>query len=272
MYRVTGMPKVILVESEILKSLKKRRRSSHKWENGTVLVIAGSKEYHGAEIFASRAASLFADLVFVLTEKENVPFAKNATPLIIVSEFNKKNLIDAVKRVDSVIIGPGLSETRKNKQLVNHALKEFNDKKFVLDATALHLVERKNLTKNCVVTPHSGEFLALFGRKPSRKEVFFQAKACKCIVLLKGPVDYISDGRTVYINRTGNPLMTAGGTGDVLAGVIGAFASRNPLLESTLAAAFLVGFAGDEIAKTRAGLNAEMLIEELPRAMKKIIG
>jgi len=258
-----------LVTSAIVKSLAPRKPDSHKGENGSVLIIAGSKKYHGAEIFAARAASLFADLVFVMTERENIPFAKNATPLIIVSEFNKRNLNRLAERVDSILLGPGLSQTEKNRQLINYALKKFRGKKFVLDATALRLVEGKNLYKNCVVTPHSREFLALFGKKPSWKEVLAQAKKHGCIVLLKGPIDYISDGKKLYVNKTGNPLMTAGGTGDVLAGVIAAFASRNPLLESALAAAFLVGFAGDEIAKTKAALNAEMLIETLPETKKK---
>jgi len=258
-----------LITPAVVKSLAPRKLDSHKGENGSVLIIAGSRKYHGAEILAARAASLFADLVFVLTERENIPFAKNATPLIIVSEFDKKNLCKLAKRVDSILVGPGLSESKENKNLVNYALQKFKGKKFVLDATALHLVSRENLHKNCVVTPHSGEFRALFNKEPCSEEVVARARAHGCIVLLKGPTDYISDGEKLYVNKTGNPLMTAGGTGDVLAGVIAAFASKNPLLESALAATFLVGFAGDLIARKKSGLNAEMLVEMLPVAKKK---
>ena len=255
-----------------VKSLARRKTRSHKGDNGSVLVIAGSKQFHGAEILAARAASLFADLVFVLTEKENVPFAKNATPLIIVSELNKKSLNEFAEKSDSILIGPGLSVNARNKRLINDAVKEHKGKKFVLDAAALRLVERKNLHRNCAVTPHGTEFVVLFKKKPSGKAALEQARKSNCIVLLKGAVDYISDGSELYANRTGNPLLTAGGTGDVLAGLLAAFASKNPLLESALAAAYLVGFAGDEIAKENAGLNAEMLLAELPRAMKKIGG
>jgi len=254
-----------------VKSLRERKQGSHKGDNGTVLVIAGSKQYHGAEILAAKAASLFADLVFVLTEKENVPYAKSATPLIIVSEFTKKNLEEFAEKSDSILIGPGLSANKKNKYLINLAVKEFPKKKFVLDATALRLLDSKNLHGNCLVTPHADEFRSLFGAEPLDEEVFGQAEEHNCIVFLKGNPDLISDGKRLWENKTGNALMSAGGTGDVLAGTAAAFASQNPLLESALAAAFLAGFAGDEIAKTKAGLNAEMLLGMLPKA-KRILG
>lgn len=251
-----------------VKFLKKRKKESHKGENGRVLVVGGSKKYHGAEIFAAKAASLFSDLVFVLTEKENIPIAKKATPNIIVSEFSKQNLSESVKKAESVLIGPGLSESEQNSELINHALKKFPEKRFVLDATALKLVDKKNLNKNCILTPHSKEFELLFEKKPTEKEVKKQAREFDCTVLLKGPVDLISNRTHTYKNFSGNALLTAGGTGDVLSGVIAAFASKNPLLESVLAGSFLTGFAGDLIAEKQSGLNAESLLEELPEAKK----
>lgn len=251
-----------------VKFLEKRRKDSHKGENGGILVIAGSKKYHGAGIFAARAASLFADLVFVLTEKENIPFVKKATPSIIVSELNKKNLTEFIERTDSILVGPGLSESKRNRELINYALKKFSEKKFVLDATALKLVNRKLLNKNCVLTPHAGEFKKLFKERASEQEVLKQAKKFNCLIVLKGSVDLISNGIHAYKNFSGNALLTAGGTGDVLAGTIAAFAAKNPLLDSALAGTFLTGFAGDLIAIKKSALNAETLLEFLPSAKK----
>ncbi|MFH1234681.1 MAG: NAD(P)H-hydrate dehydratase, partial [Candidatus Diapherotrites archaeon] len=184
--------------------LAKRKQSSHKGENGSVLVIAGSRKYHGAEILAAKAASLFSDLVFVLTEKENIPFAKNSTPLIIVGEFRKKSLFEFGKKADSILIGPGLSETKPNKSLINFALKKFKGKKFVLDASALRLLDKKLLGQNCILTPHAGEFLAAFGKNASTEEARAQAKKWDCIIVLKGPNDIITDGIHTYKNKTGN--------------------------------------------------------------------
>jgi len=262
--------KAIKTTKKQIRSLTKRKLNSKKRDNGSILIIAGSKQFHGAEILAAKAASLFADLVFVLTEKENIPFAKHATPVIIVSELTKSNINKFLSKSDSILFGPGLSVNKKNKFLINSTIKNFPKKKFVLDASALRLVQAKSLHKNCLVTPHADEFRALFKSEPSQASVLANAKKFHCNILLKGPVDFISDGKKLYKNETGNPLLTAGGTGDVLAGTAAAFASRNPLLESALAAAFLIGFAGDQIAKTSAGLNAELLLEELPRAMKKL--
>lgn len=248
--------------------LKMRSKESHKGENGIVLIIAGSKQYHGAGIFAALACSLFADLVFFLTEKENIDYVKKASPEFIVSELNKRNIKRFCGLADAVLIGPGLAVSEKNKRMLEFALRSFMNKKFVLDAGAFHMLNKKLLNENCLLTPHKGEFKALFKCDATPEKVMEMAKKHNCNILLKGPVDYISDGRALYCNFTGNALMTAGGTGDVLAGVAAAFASQNELLDSALAAAFLVGFAGDLIAERESGLNAIKLIEELPRAKK----
>ncbi|MEM0360110.1 MAG: NAD(P)H-hydrate dehydratase [Candidatus Diapherotrites archaeon] len=260
--------KAVIVSAKSVKSLCKRNPCSHKGENGVLLVIAGSKKFHGAEILAAKAASLFTDLVFVLTEKENLSYAKHATPLIIASEFSKKNLIEFGKKADCILIGPGLSENNKNRKLICFALKKFSGKNFVLDAAALRLADKRLLNKKCILTPHAGEFMAVFGKKASPKEAIVQAKKWNCIVVLKGKTDFVSNGVRLYENRTGNALMTAGGTGDVLAGIIAAFACKNKPLKAALAGIYLTGFAGDLIARKNAGLNAEMLLEMLPKAKK----
>jgi len=262
--------KAIKTTKKLVCSLAKRKFNSKKGDNGSVLIIAGSKQFHGAEILAAKAASFFSDLVFVLTEKENISIAKKATPVIIVSELSKSNIKKFITQSDAILIGPGLSINSKNKKSINSTIKNFPNKKFVLDASALRMINPKLLHKNCLVTPHADEFRSLFKSEPSQVSVLANAKKFNCNILLKGSADLISDGTKIYKNETGNSLLTAGGTGDVLAGTAAAFSSKNSLIESALATAFLVGFTGDQIAKTRAGLNAELLLEELPKAMKKL--
>ncbi len=251
-----------------VKFLKKRSVVSHKGDNGIVLVIAGSKKFHGASIFSAKAASLFADLVLVLTEKENISLLKKASPEFIVSVLTKRNALECIQKADSILIGPGLAVNKKNKALVNLLVKKFPRKKFVLDAGALHLIEKKNLHKSCLLTPHSGEFKKMFKAVPSPKEVLLSAKKLNCLILLKGSIDVLSDGCSNYYNFSGNALMTTGGTGDILSGLTAAFAAKNSLLESALAAAFLNGFTADLIALEKSALNAETLLEKIPTAFK----
>ncbi len=251
-----------------VKFLRERKAKSHKGENGSILVIAGSRKFHGAAVFAAKAASLFSDLVYVLTEKENIPALKKAGAEFIVSELNKKNAREFAQKADAVLVGPGLAVNKKNRALLGWLLKEFPRKKFVLDAGALHLLGAKKLHKNCILTPHSGEFKKVVGANASPREVFRRAKELGCLVLLKGPMDVLSDGFSLYYNFSGNALLTAGGTGDVLAGLIAAFAAKNDLLDAALAAAFLNGFAADLIGVEKSALNSGTLLDEIPRAAK----
>ena len=112
------------------------------------------------------------------------------------------------------------------------------------------------IKKNFVLTPHSYEFFLLTGKQPTdnmiEREGMVQryAKKLGCTILLKGNTDIISDGSQVSINRTGNPFMTKAGTGDILAGVLGALLARgSPVFESAAAAAFITGAAGDIAGK-----------------------
>jgi NAD(P)H-hydrate epimerase len=246
---------------------------SRKGENGMVAVIGGSRQYHGAPILAVRAANRFCDLVYF-----HSPFGLNnalvkrmkfeVAEVIVV---DSARLARAVERSDCVLIGNGMAVNANTKRLVNGLLKKFWGKKFVLDAAALHVVDKKLLSPRVGVTPHAGEFKALFGVEASAEQVFKQAKKYGCVVLLKRPAgDFISDGKRLFVNETGNAGMTKGGTGDCLAGLLAALACKNDLLTAACAAAFANGAAGDLLLKEKGfNYNASDLIEALPRAFKR---
>ena len=87
-------------------------------------------------------------------------------------------------------------------------------------------------------------------------------------ILLKGPVDVITDGRQVRFNRTGDPAMSVGGTGDVLAGVTGALLCHLPAFEATCIAAYAVGRAGECVAEERGeGMLASDLVDRIPKEL-----
>ncbi len=255
-------------KADLLK-LAKRKKKSHKGENGVVLVVAGSRLYHGAAIFAGLTASRLVDLVYFATAKENLLTVKKASPEFIVFEFN--HIKTVLPSVDSILIGPGLEHTQRMRDLLHSLISKNKGKRFVLDATALRLLEPRWLHSNCIVTPHASEFKQLFKMQAKKQNVLRAAKKFNCIVILKGKTDYISDGKQIIENRTGNAGMTTGGTGDILAGLVAGFAAKNPLLLSAKAACFLNGKAAEMLLKEKGSMwNAHDLMNKLPEAKKKL--
>lgn len=252
-----------------MKHLAERKPDSHKGQNGIVLCIVGSKQYHGAAVFAAKTASLFVDLIYVLSEKENLPILKKASLEFIVSELTLKNARKFAEKADSILIGPGLDANNEDKKIINYLLKNFRHKKFILDASALCLADKKLLSKNCVLTPHAAEFKKMFKAEATAENAKKFAKKYNCIIVLKSNINIISDGKSIYHNLTGNAGLTTGGTGDVLAGMLAAFACKNDLKQASLAAIFLNGFAGDILKEQRGyAFNAENLMQILPFAKK----
>ncbi len=253
---------------------------SNKNDNGRVLVIGGSREFHGAPINSVKAASHFCGLVSFSSTRENgnlLERMKLASTDFI--SLKPKSIEQACAKSDVILVGPGMETNASSKKLVNNLLKKFchnkepaMNKKFVLDAGALRVLDKELLNEFVCVTPHAGEFEALFGSVASQEACVQMAKRHKCVVLLKGhPESFIADGATGRFarNLTGNEGMAKGGSGDVLAGLLAAFACKNDLFLSACAAAFANGFAGDLLKERRGvGFTASELLEELPRAVK----
>ncbi len=109
-----------------------------------------------------------------------------------------------------------------------------------------------------MLTPHSGEYRILTGKEPPKDlekraaVVQDSAKKLGAVILLKGNVDVISDGKRVKFNFTGNPGMTVGGTGDTLSGIVGTFLAQGAdSFEAAVAGAFINGAAGDFVREEK---------------------
>jgi NAD(P)H-hydrate epimerase len=167
---------------------------------------------------------------------------------------------------NSIIIGPGIGQEKETEELLVKLLEKLKqDKKsFVLDADAVKLVSNHlNLLKGqpVILTPHEGELKIMTGIdlppydniQGRGKIIFDLAKKLDITLLVKGPYDYISNGKKLKINRTGCPEMSIGGTGDVLAGLCGCFlTTNNDTFRSACSAAFLNGYIG-EYCKSKVG-------------------
>lgn len=261
------------ITSKFVKKLYQPPAFSHKGDNGKVLIIGGSKRFHGSPLFAAKIASKIVDLVYFCSTAENnqlVREMKKELPDFITVE--RHEVLDWIPKVNAVLIGSGMEVVKETKESVNSLLKQFPQQKFILDADALRVVDKTLLAPNCVVTPHVREFEALFKEKPLPDKVLAMAKKYRCVVVLKGQKDYVSDGETLMENRTGNQGMTKGGTGDVLVGLITALASKNEPFLSACAGVFINGFAGDSLQKKVSYCyNASDLVSEIPIVLKRLM-
>jgi NAD(P)H-hydrate epimerase len=276
-------------EHLIASLLPSRSARSKKGDNGTVLIVGGSKIYHGAPLLASLAAYRSGvDLVYTAVPESIAVALRAYTPSIIVLPLPDAKLTKGSvnrlmgmlpKHVDAAAIGMGLSIARFDalKDLVIDLIDNHNAR-IVLDASALVSDILKVVKgREVVLTPHAGEFKRLFGIDAGNsieervKNVREQACMYDITILLKGWVDVISDGDSVFINSTHTPAMTVGGTGDILSGLTaGLLAKGLSTLNACIASAYINGLAGIN-AYNRFGLHIMPtdMIDEIAYVMKR---
>jgi NAD(P)H-hydrate epimerase len=264
-----------------------RRTLSRKGENGVVVVIGGSGVYHGAPFMTSMAAMRSGvDLVYLYVPEKIATPIRALSPSLIVTPYSDMKLtrrvasqiLNSVPKADVAAVGPGLALAKE--EALNQLLRGLIERglALVLDATALQPHVLKDVRGHKVIlTPHAGEFYRLFGALLSDKIEERVARAEKAaqehqvVILLKGPIDVITDGEKVLINKTGNCAMTVGGTGDVLTGLAAGIRAKGvPPLEAAAAAAYVNGLCGDA-AQRDLGLHIlpTDMIERIPVVMKR---
>jgi NAD(P)H-hydrate epimerase len=256
----------------------KRTPESHKGDSGRILVIGGGP-YTGAPALTAMAAlRAGADIVTVAAPRSASATIAGFSPNLIVRELSSDHLCsldldlltDQIARHDVVVMGMGLGRNPETIEALARIIPLC--KKTVIDADAL----QPNLSLKGIVTPHAGEFqrisgihLSDAGYRERIEPLKAYAREKGLVVLLKGKFDLISDGEVVRANTTGNPGMTVGGTGDVLAGVTAAFYARTSAMRAATAAAFINGKAGDLVYLEKDfGMVATDVIEKIPEAMR----
>ncbi len=255
-----------------------RDPDSHKGQNGSVLVVGGSHVYVGApRLTALGALRAGADLVFLLTVEEvprddpDIIYVPVDGPYVEPSELE----VAPWDKVDAVVVGPGLDGT--NTRGVVRKVSEEHDGPVIVDADGLRGVSDLDLDERFILTPHPGELAREFGvdvpdDPEGRAEVASRlASEYGCTLVVTGRVDVIAspDGDVRY-NVTGSPGMTVGGTGDVLAGVIGTMASvLDDPFEAACVGAFLVGAAGQRAERKKSyAFTATDVAEGVPKILR----
>ncbi|MEM4347307.1 MAG: NAD(P)H-hydrate dehydratase [Candidatus Altiarchaeota archaeon] len=278
-----GIPKeaeTFVGPGDVLYALPKRKGDEHKGDFGRILIIGGSKNFIGAPILVAKAAlKAGADISIVACPKyvaEKIPYDENIIINTLNSEFFLySDDLDLISEIDFdvAVIGNGLGLEEKTRIAVKKFLNE-TKKTVIVDADALKLINPREIKENMILTPHANEFKILFSEFSENfservKLVEKFAKKFKAIIVLKGNIDIISDGHRTKLNRTGNPGMTVGGTGDVLAGVIAALSVKADRFYAASAGAFINGLAGDIALKDFSYyFTATDVIERIPKAIK----
>ncbi len=245
-------------------AIPKRQKDAHKGLHGSVAIIGGADGMVGAALLAGRAALLLgAGRIYACFLAKDAPSVDILHPEIMMRSMHD---LDHLKSLDCAVIGPGLGMLNTAKDALGNWLKK--EIPLVLDADALNLISAdpslakllKERSAPSVMTPHAGEAARLLNVtadqiQKNREESALQlAQDFRCTVVLKGAGTLISQNNQLLLNTTGNAALASGGTGDVLAGMIGSFVAQGlNVLEACKTAVYLHGTAADNLAAQEIG-------------------
>ena len=277
-----------LNHESVLALLPDRDLWGHKGSFGKILLLCGSRGFTGAAYLAAMGAlrsgagltflgvpeSIYAIEAVKLNEPVVFPLPDEDGKLsfLAVSEVLKR-----LPQMDAVLIGCGLGQSKGTLSIVKAVLENARCP-VIVDADGINvLAEHKDILRGraypTILTPHEGEFVRFGGtiEEDRMASAAYFAREWNSTVLLKGHETCITDGLTGYLNRTGNPGMAVGGSGDVLAGIIVSLLGQGiPPLEAAACGAWLHGAAGDICAEEigQYGMLPTDMLKELPRLMK----
>ncbi len=278
----------VLDLNTVIANWKQRVPESHKGTYGRLFALAGSFGMAGAAMMAAKAAQRCGvGLLELASEKEMYPVLAPVLPEAVFCLYGNENTIpvaQGAERASAVLVGCGLSQSPTALSALSAALKNAAGP-VVIDADGINLIashtdiliDRKTPV---VLTPHPKEAARLLATDVTRIQTDRRAAAAQiartfnAICVLKGTGTVIASPEgAFYLNPTGNPGMAKGGSGDALAGMIGAFLAQGtePFYAAALGA-YLHGYAGDLCAEkySQTAMLPNDLIETLPEVFKMI--
>ena len=280
----------------IRKCLPIRRSNQNKGDFGHVLVIGGSLGMAGSVCMAALGAlKSGAGLVTVAVPKSISDIVSIKLTECMVLPLNDCNgaldttasddVLKFSKKCNTVVFGMGARKNAGTVRVLESLLMDYAGT-LVLDADGLNVLAENpdflNIERKCslIITPHPGEMSRLINQpipdiQNNRCRVASTyAEQHNLTVALKGERTVIANKSDLYINPTGNVGMATGGSGDVLAGIIGAFAAQGiDLIQAACCGCFIHGLSGDIAVKEKTSfcLTACDLIDFLPKAFNEIL-
>jgi hydroxyethylthiazole kinase-like uncharacterized protein yjeF len=293
--------------SQVRKALPRRARDSHKGSFGHIYVVAGSRGKSGAALMTGLAALRSGAGLVTLWLPQGLQRSVVGKFPELMTEFlpetdegtsdkgGAERLLAQLPQADAVVLGPGVTTHPSTRRLIWELVRR-SPVPVVLDADGINSFVppaeplRNEMDQPVVITPHPGEMARLVGKKIAdvQKDRLETARACAarhhCYAILKGFQTVIAaPAGELFINVTGNPGMATGGTGDILAGMVGQFAAswrcqsaredHCSLADYLSAAVYLHGLAGDLAAEEEGmeSLIATDLLAYLPKAIIKVL-
>ncbi|MFQ9934114.1 MAG: NAD(P)H-hydrate dehydratase [Lachnospiraceae bacterium] len=278
-------------KSDVAEYLSPRIPYSHKGTYGKVLVIAGSKEYSGAAYLCESAAyKSGCGLVKVVTSRENKSMLTVMVPEGLYEFYgdegvNRDKLKADIDWADAIVIGPGLGQSFNALNMLKTVLEE-KEKPVIIDADGINLLSSNRellneIDDNMVLTPHLREMSRLMETTVSEIKSDMLEAVSRYKRSYKGTL-VLKDARTViagpkkeiFINTSGNSGMATGGSGDVLAGILGGLIAQEPNFDialKSMTGVYLHGLAGDKAAEQLGeyAMTASNIVDGLAEVLKE---
>ena len=300
----------VMSDRSVALLLPERPARGHKGTFGKLLVIAGSLDYAGAALLVCRAAGRTGAGLVTLAVPESLQplFAAKVveatTMALPEDDVEEVDPEPALARIldhehDAIVLGPGLRPGLATTELVRELLGAGDEERpspIVLDAEALRSMAtlgewHRAATRPAVLTPHPGEFARLRAGTgvdaasdgDLAADDAARAAAARDAAVGWGQVVVLKGARTVIAEPDGtiavapfeNPALASGGTGDVLAGTIGALLAQGLTpADAARLGVYLHGMAGEAVRDRigDAGLLAGDLPDAIPAARKRLAG
>lgn len=266
---VNALP-ALLEYNAVMKLLPPRKSTAYKGDHGHVCVIGGGHSgYSGAVCLAGESAlRAGAGLVSVVVAPESVPLlARGPVELMCYGLAHTAALAPLIEKSTTLVLGPGLSQNSWGKQFFEAAIACQLPK--IVDADGLNwLAQNPQKQENWILTPHPGEAARLLGISPQAVEQD-RIKAIKQlkqqyggVIVLKGSDTLIIDeADNLFMQKGGFAILATGGTGDVLAGLIGGLVAQGASLSHAAQIGVCVHANAGRLEQTMG--NRGMLASEL---------
>lgn len=259
---------------------------------GHLFIVGGSGLMPGALLMSVKAAiqsgaglvtafapgSILSSLSAQAPEAMWIPLPE--TNFGTVSSRAADVVLSHIHHATAIVAGPGLGRSRDTEMMIQEIIQKTNVP-ILLDADALvprilEIIQKgKHTSKQIVLTPHFGEFLRmskLMNFTFDSKSLIKMVKNIGATVVLKGAMTRICNGEKIYINTRGGPVFSRGGSGDILAGIIGAQMAQG-YSDIALASALGVlihGIAGEHLARNRGQIMVRTteVLDYLPQVLR----
>ncbi|MDY5008711.1 NAD(P)H-hydrate dehydratase [Candidatus Allofournierella merdipullorum] len=257
---------------QVFELLPRRKADSHKGSYGKVMCLAGSARFRGAAALAAEGAlRAGAGLVTLASVEPVIAAAAARVPECVflpcrqsaeggVSAQSAGAVLEKVRGMDALLFGPGLGDSEDTAALLEK-LGPSAGCALVLDADGLNAAAKMEALPRSpglplILTPHPGEMARLCGLTIAEVNAGREgiaagyARAEDCVVVLKGHRTIVAGPQgEVFVNPTGNPGLSRGGSGDILAGMIAGLAAQGlSPLDAAVCGVWLHGAAADKCA------------------------